>query len=49
MRSVLIINGNDPKALLNSTLYDADALAYDLHDAVDAANKDAAACCCRRL
>lgn len=42
MKSVLIINGNDPKALLNSTLYGADALAYDLHDAVDAANKDAA-------
>lgn len=42
MRSVLIINGNDPKALLNSTLYGADALAYDLHEAVDAANKDAA-------
>ncbi|WP_165067070.1 aldolase/citrate lyase family protein [Desulfovibrio sp. ZJ200] len=42
MRSVLFINGNDPKALLNSTLYGADALAYDLHDAVDAANKDAA-------
>lgn len=42
MKSILIINGNDPKALLNSTLYGADALAYDLHDAVDAADKDAA-------
>lgn len=42
MKSVLLINGNDPRALLNSTLYGADALAYDLHDSVDAADKDAA-------
>ncbi|MBQ3060625.1 MAG: citrate lyase subunit beta [Desulfovibrio sp.] len=42
MKSILLINGNDPKALLNATLYGADALAYDLHESVDEANKDAA-------
>ena len=42
MKSILLINGNDPKALLNSTLYGADAVAYDLHEAVSADDKDAA-------
>lgn len=42
MKSILLINGNDPKALLNSTLYGADAVAYDLYEAVDTENKDAA-------
>lgn len=42
MKSILLINGNDPKALLNSTLYGADAVAYDLHEAVSANDKDAA-------
>lgn len=42
MKSILLINGNDPKALLNSTLYGADAVAYDLHEAVGTADKDAA-------
>ncbi len=42
MKSILLINGNDPKALLNSTLYGADAVAYDLHEAVSAEDKDAA-------
>lgn len=42
MKSILLINGNDPKALLNSTLYGADAVAYDLHEAVGEADKDAA-------
>lgn len=41
MKSILLINGNAPKDLLNSTLYGADALAYDLYEAVDEANKDA--------
>lgn len=41
MKSILLINGNAPKDLLNSTLYGADALAYDLYDAVDETNKDA--------
>ena len=48
MKSILLINGNDPKALLNSTLYGADAVAYDLHEAVGTADKDAARCCCRK-
>ena len=39
MKSILLINGNDPKALLNSTLYGADAVAYDLHEAVSADDK----------
>lgn len=43
MKSILLINGNDPKALLNSTLYGADAVAYDLHEAVGTADKDARA------
>ena len=42
MKSILLINGNDPKALLNSTLYGANALAYDLYEAVSATEKDAA-------
>ena len=42
MKSVLTINGNDPKALLNSTLYGADAMMYDLYEAVGDDNKDAA-------
>ncbi len=42
MKSILLINGNDPKALLNSTLYGADAVGYDLHEAVGTADKDAA-------
>ena len=42
MKSILLIIGNDPKALLNSTLYGADAVAYDLHEAVSADDKDAA-------
>lgn len=42
MKSLLAINGNDPNALMNSTLYDADAAMYDLAEAVDESNKDAA-------
>lgn len=42
MKSILLINGNDPKALLNSTLYGADAVAYDLNEAVADTDKDTA-------
>lgn len=42
MKSILFVRGNDPKMLLDSTLYSANAIAYDLHEAVDADNKDAA-------
>ena len=42
MKSILLINGNDPKAILNSTLYGADAIAFDLYQMVPQENKDAA-------
>lgn len=42
MKSVLIIDGNAPKALLDSTLYGADAIMYDLYDSVAESEKDAA-------
>lgn len=42
MKSILLINGNDPKSILNSTLYGADAIAFDLYAMVPAENKDAA-------
>ena len=50
MKSILLINGNDPKALLNSTLYGADAVAYDLHEAVGTADIIAGKhyCCSKR-
>ena len=42
MKSILLINGNDPKSILNSTLYGADAVSFDLYSMVPAENKDAA-------
>lgn len=42
MKSMLIIDGNAPKALLDSTLYGADAILYDLYDSVAESEKDAA-------
>lgn len=42
MKSILLINGNDPKAILNSTLYGADAIAFDLYQMVPSENTDAA-------
>lgn len=42
MKSILLINGNDPKSILNSTLYGADAAAFDLYSMVPEENKDAA-------
>lgn len=42
LKSILCINGNDPKALLNSTLYGADALVLDLDEAVGDADRDQA-------
>jgi citrate lyase subunit beta/citryl-CoA lyase len=42
MKSALIINGNDPKFLLDATLYGADAVIFDLDEAVPGTDKDAA-------
>ncbi len=42
MRNMLIMPGNNPSMLLKSTCFNADAIVFDLEDAVHPAEKDAA-------
>ena len=45
IRSLLFLPGNNPNMLINAPYLGADAIIFDLEDAVSPAEKDAATFC----